>query len=328
MPRPAKRATKPARLARPAELVTILDFVRYAATQFAAAKLAFGQGTDDAAGDAVLLVCGALELAPQDFEAFAAARLGKDEKRRLFDLIEARVLTRKPVPYLINRVYMRGVPFYVDERTIIPRSYLGEIMEGELFGGDEFALIEPESVERVLDLCTGSGCIAILAAQRFPNALIDAVDISRDAVAVAKINVAEHELEDRINVVQGDLFGPLGDARYDVILTNPPYVDAVGMARLPAEYRHEPKRALDGGEHGIDIVRRIIDEAGAHLTPHGGLLCEIGRGRAVVEEAYPDKSFLWLDSAQSAGEVFWIGADQLQGNRAAPIKLREGTNRD
>jgi ribosomal protein L3 glutamine methyltransferase len=325
MRRPVKRAAKPARLARPSELVTVLDFVRYAATQFNKAKLAFGQGTDDAAGDAVLLVCGALELAPQDFDAFAPARLAKDEKRKLFDLIETRVRTRKPVPYLINRVYMRGVPFYIDERAIVPRSYLGEIIEGDLFGGDEFALIAQDSVERVLDLCTGSGCIAVLAAQRFPTAQIDAVEISRDTLAVAKINVAEHGLEDRVNLLQGDLFKPVGGARYDLILTNPPYVDADGMANLPAEYRHEPKRALDGGVDGIDIVRRIIDEAGAHLTPHGGLLCEIGRGRAVVEDAYPDKSFLWLDSAQSAGEVFWIGADQLQLNAVASIKLREGT---
>jgi ribosomal protein L3 glutamine methyltransferase len=325
MRRPVKRAAKPARLARPSELVTVLDFVRYAATQFNKAKLAFGQGTDDAVGDAVLLVCGALELAPQDFDAFAPARLAKDEKRKLFDLIETRVRTRKPVPYLINRVYMRGVPFYIDERAIVPRSYLGEIIEGDLFGADEFALIAPDSVERVLDLCTGSGCIAVLAAQRFPTAQIDAVEISRDTLAVAKINVAEHGLEDRINLLQGDLFKPVGGVRYDLILTNPPYVDADGMANLPAEYRHEPKRALDGGADGIDIVRRIIDEAGAHLTPHGGLLCEIGRGRAVVEDAYPDKSFLWLDSAQSAGEVFWIGADQLQLNAVASIKRRERT---
>jgi ribosomal protein L3 glutamine methyltransferase len=324
MRRPAKKAARPPRLVRPGELATVLDFVRYAATQFGKARLAFGQGTDDAAGDAVLLVCGTLNLAPQDFDAFAAARLGKDEKRRLFDLIETRVRTRKPVPYLINQVYMRGVPFFVDERTIIPRSYLGEILEGELFAGEEFSLVAPDMVERVLDLCTGSGCIAVLAAQRFPAAQIDAVDVSRDALAVAKINVAEHGLEDRISLLHGDLFKPVRNNRYDLILTNPPYVDASGMANLPAEYRHEPRRALDGGNDGIDIVRRIIDEAGAHLTPHGGVLCEIGRGRAVVEEAYPDRSFLWLDSAQSAGEVFWIGADQLQLNPVASIEMQGG----
>jgi len=311
MRRPVKRAASRTRLSRPAEFATVIDFVRHAATQFSAARLAFGQGTDDAVGDAVLLVCGALSLAPQDFDAFANARLSAQEKRKIFDLVEARVHTRKPVPYLINRVYMRGVPFYVDERVIIPRSFLGEIIEDDLFGGEEFSLAAPDAVERVLDLCTGSGCLAILAAMRFPNAQVDAVDVSAEALAVAKRNVAEHGLEDRVALHRGDLFAPLGKASYDLILTNPPYVDAAGMKALPPEYRHEPERALDGGADGIDIVRRIVDEAGAHLTAQGGLLCEIGRGRAVVEEAYPDKSFLWIDTASSSGEVFWLAADQL-----------------
>lgn len=318
-----KKTAKSARVARPGELITVLDFVRYAATQFNAAKLAFGQGTDDAVGDAVLLVCGALSLSPVDFDAFAAARVTRHERGRILDLIETRRRIRKPVPYLINRVYQRGISFYVDERTIIPRSYLGEIIDGEMFTDGEFSLVLPEAVERVLDLCTGSGCLAVLAALRFPNAFVDAVDVSAEALAVAKINVAEHGLEDRIRLLRGDLFAPAGDVRYDLILTNPPYVDADGMASLPPEYRHEPTRALDGGDDGIAIVRRILTDAGAHLTPGGGLLCEIGRGRAIVEDAFPDKSFLWLDTAESAGEVFWIGADQLQhGVRA---KSREIT---
>lgn len=307
-----KKTAKGARLARPRELVTVLDFVRYATTQFNSAKLAFGQGTDDAVGDAVLLVCGALSLSPVDFDAFAAARVTRQETGQILDLIEKRLRTRKPVPYLINRVYQRGVPFYVDERTIIPRSYLGEIIDGEMFADEEFSLVSPDAVERVLDLCTGSGCLAVLAAMRFPNALVDAVDISAETLAVAKINVGEHGLEDRVRLLRGDLFAPVGDARYDLVLTNPPYVDAAGMASLPPEYRHEPKRALDGGPDGIGIIRRILADAGAHLTQDGGLLCEIGRGRGIVEDAFPDKSFLWLDTAQSAGEVFWIGADQLQ----------------
>lgn len=307
-----KKTAKGARLARPRELVTVLDFVRYATTQFNSAKLAFGQGTDDAVGDAVLLVCGALSLSPVDFDAFAAARVTRQETGQILDLIEKRLRTRKPVPYLINRVYQRGVPFYVDERTIIPRSYLGEIIDGEMFADEEFSLVSPDAVERVLDLCTGSGCLAVLAAMRFPDALVDAVDISAETLAVAKINVGEHGLEDRVRLLRGDLFAPVGDARYDLVLTNPPYVDAAGMASLPPEYRHEPKRALDGGPDGIGIIRRILADAGAHLTQDGGLLCEIGRGRGIVEDAFPDKSFLWLDTAQSAGEVFWIGADQLQ----------------
>src|SRR5215470_1189255 len=296
-------APKTARLPRPAELITILDFVRFAATAFNRAKLTFAHGTDDAVGDAVLLVCGALQLAPTDFDAFAAARLSADERRRLFDLIEARIRTRMPVAYLINRVYLRGVPFYVDKRVIVPRSYVGEILDGELFDGGELSLIDPSAVERVLDLCTGSGCLATLAALRFPHAKVDAVDVSSDALAVAAINVAEHGLENRVTLLRGDLFEPTGATRYDLIITNPPYVDAAGMAGQPAECRHEPALALDGGGDGIAVVRRILAGATAHLTPGGGLLCEVGRGRAVLERAFPRTRYLWIDTEASAGEV-------------------------
>jgi ribosomal protein L3 glutamine methyltransferase len=304
-------APKPARLPRPAELVTLLDFVRFAATAFNQAKLTFAQGTDDAVGDAVLLVCGALHLAPTDFDAFAAARLSADERRRLFDLIEARVRTRTPVAYLVNRVYQRGVPFYVDPRVIVPRSYVGEILDGELFDGGELSLIDPGAVERVLDLCTGSGCLAILAAMRFPHAKVDAVDISPDALAVAAVNVADHGLDERVTLLRGDLFEPTDAARYDLIITNPPYVDAGGMAALPPECRHEPALALDGGGDGIAIVRRILAGAAAQVAPGGGVLCEVGRGRAVLERAFPRTRFLWIDTEASAGEVFWLGADGL-----------------
>jgi len=312
MPKKAKAKTAPARLRRPRELITILDFVRYAATEFNQARLVFAHGTDDAVGDAVLLVCGALELAPTDFDAFAAARLSVNERRRLFDLIAARIRTRKPVPYLINRVYMRGVPFHVDERVIVPRSYVGEILDGDLFGGGELSLIgDPTAVEHVLDLCTGSGCLAILAAMHFPNAKVDAVDISPDALAVATINVTDHGLDGRVTLLRGDLFEPVAARRYDVIITNPPYVDAAGMAGLPPECRHEPARALDGGADGIAIVRRIIDGASVRLNAGGGLLCEVGRGRATLERAFPHTSFLWIDTEASTGEVFWLGADAL-----------------
>jgi ribosomal protein L3 glutamine methyltransferase len=311
----AKRAISKAKQTRakpPAELQSLLDFVRYAATRFAGARLAFGQGTDDAIGDAVLLVCGALDLDVESFEAFAAARLTREERDRITSLIETRIRTRKPVPYLVNRVYMRGVPFYVDERAIIPRSFIGEIIQSELFMGDEAALMAPESVGRVLDLCTGSGCIAILAASSFPNATIDAVDISKDALTVAAINVRDHQLEDRIRLVHGDLFAPLKGERYDLILTNPPYVDAMGMAALPKEFRHEPAGALDGGADGIRIVRTIVEEVSAHLNGDGGMLCEVGRGREMVEAAWPQLNFLWLDTLNSSGEVFWIAANDLE----------------
>lgn len=294
------------------ELVTILDHVRYAVTQFCAARLVFAHGTTDPLAEAAFVVCEALHLPPERFDTFANARVTHDEHARIRDLIETRITSRKPAAYLLQKAYLRGIGFYVDERAIVPRSYLAEILDGELFGGEGSSLIEdPFAVERVLDLCTGCGCLAVLAALRFPNAVVDAVDLSADALAVAARNVADHDLKDRIVLRQGDLFAPLGRDRYDLIISNPPYVDAAGMAALPPECRHEPRLALEGGPDGIAIVRRILDNAGGHLTADAGLLCEIGRDRLVLEEAYPGTSFLWLDTEESTGEVFWLDAEQL-----------------
>lgn len=297
---------------RPAELVNVLDHVRYAVTQFRAAQVVFAHGTADPLAEAAFVVCEALHLPPDRFDIFAAARVTDAEHEQILDLIEARVATRKPAAYLLHKAYLRGLPFYVDERVIVPRSYLAEILDGELLAGEGSSLIEdPFAVQRVLDLCTGSGCLAVLAALRFPNAVVDAVDISADALAVAARNVADHGLKDRIMIHQGDLFAPVANERYDLIISNPPYVDADGMAALPPECRHEPRLALDGGSDGIAVVRRIIDEAGSHLTADAGLLCEIGRDRFAVEEAYPETSFLWLDTEDSTGEVFWLDAEQF-----------------
>lgn len=310
------KASSPRAGARPAlqptELVTILDHVRYAVTQFAAARLVFAHGTTDPIAEAAFLVCAALHLAPDQFETFATARLTQHEQQKVLDLIEARIRTRKPAAYLVQKAFMRGVAFYVDERAIVPRSYLGELLDSELLAGTEGSLIaDPEAIARILDLCTGSGCLAILAAMRFPNATVDAVDISADALGIAARNVADHGLEGRITLHQGDLFAPLAGERYDLILSNPPYVDAAGMASLPPECRHEPAIALDGGTDGIAIVRRIIDNAGRHLTQEAGLLCEVGRDRPILEATYPHAGFLWLDTEDSSGEVFWLDAAEL-----------------
>lgn len=297
----------------PGELLTLLDYLRYAVSRFVEAKLAFAHGTTDPVAEAAFLVCEALHLTPDQFEIFANARVTAAEGKALLDLIHQRVTTRKPAAYLVNKVYMRGLPFYVDERVIVPRSFIGELLDSH-FGGEEGAgtlIDDPNAVERVLDLCTGSGCLAILAAHHFPNANVDAVDISKGALEVAARNVGEYGLEDRISLYRGDLFAPLGGKRYDLIITNPPYVDAEGMAALPPECRAEPKLAFDGGADGLDVVRRILRDAPDHLTPNGGLICEIGRGRELVDEAFPELPLLWLDTEDSEGEVFWIAAADL-----------------
>ncbi|MEA2892785.1 MAG: ribosomal protein glutamine methyltransferase [Bradyrhizobium sp.] len=308
---PAKRRPAAVKSAKVGELHTLLDFVRYAVSRFVEAKLAFAHGTTDPVAEAAFLVCEALHLHPDRFEMFATARVTTAEAKTIFDLIERRVATQKPAAYLVNKIYMRGLPFYVDERVIVPRSFIGELLEQHFSGEDGSLIDDPAAVQSVLDLCTGSGCLAILASRSFPMARIDAVDMSKDALDVAARNVADHALEDRISLHRGDLFKPLGGNRYDLIISNPPYVDAEGMAGLPPECRFEPKLAFDGGADGLDIVRRILDEAGRHLTPHGGLLCEIGRGRELLEAAFPQLPLLWLDTEDSEGEVFWIAAADL-----------------
>src|SRR6201992_1621849 len=307
-----KAAQNPARAAS-GRLLTLLYFVRYAVSRFNEAGLAFAHGTPDPVAEAAFLVCEALHLHPDQFEGFAHARVTAAAGKHILDLIGRRVSTRKPAAYLVNKIYMRGLPFYVDERVIVPRSFIGELLDSHFAGddGEGASLMDPYSVERVLDLCTGSGCLAILAARHFPNATVDAVDISKDALAVAARNVTEHGFDDRVALHRGDLFAPVAGKRYDLIISNPPYVDAEGMAALPPECRAEPKLAFDGGPDGLDIVRRILEQAGEHLTAEGGLLCEIGRGRDNLDEAYPQAPLLWLDTEDSDAEVFWITAADL-----------------
>lgn len=295
-----------------ADLKTVRDFIRYGVSRFNRADLTYGHGTTNAFDEAVFMVLETLKLPIDQLDPYLEARLTRSERQAVASIIDARVTTRKPAPYLTNSAYIQGVPFYVDERVIVPRSYIGELLFSEMFGGEDFTLVEdPTDVTRVLDLCTGSGCLAILASQIFPDATVDAVDLSRDALDVAHRNVSDHGLEDRIILLHGDLFAPLKGRKYDLIITNPPYVDAEAMAALPPEFRHEPEMALGSGVDGFDIVRRILKTAAKHLTEDGGLICEFGTGREVLEEEFPDVDFLWLETANSFGEVFWLTRDQL-----------------
>ena len=286
---------------------SIRDYLRFAVSSFRAAKLEHGHGASNALDEAAYLILETLNLPVDDINPWLDARLLPAEREKLASIIEARIKTRKPAAYLTNRTYIHGVPFYVDERVIVPRSYIGELLFSGLFGGEGHNLIEdPQTVKSVLDLCTGSGCLAILAAGLFPNAAVDAVELSADALAVARINVKEHGLEARVTLYQGDLFAPLGNKKYDLIITNPPYVAEAEVAAYPQEYAHEPVMAHIGGRDGLDIVRRILSEAPKHLNKGGGLLCEIGTGREILGREYPRTNFFWLDTEESTGEVFWL----------------------
>ncbi len=291
---------------------TIRDFLRHAVSRFTAAELVYGHGTTNAYDEAAYLVLEGLHLPIDRLEPFLDARLLDTERRHLADLIDARVTTRKPLPYLLNKAYMHGVPFYVDERVIIPRSYIGELLGRPDFAGGENALIpEPESIESVLDLCTGSACIAVLAAMRFENARVDATDLSADALEVAQINVATHRLDNRITLHQGNLFSALKDRRYDLILANPPYVAQEEVNAFAPEHAAEPKMAHVSGEDGFDLVRQILAEAPGHLTETGLLICEFGTGRDQLVADYPDLPFLFLDTEDSQGEVFALSAEDF-----------------
>jgi len=292
-------------MARPTKpsLVTLGDFFKFAVARFRAARLAYGHGTTNAVDEAAFMVLEALRLPINRIDPWLDLVPTPAEKARLITLIEARVTLRMPAPYLLEAAYMQGVRFHIDRRALIPRSFIGDLLAG--------GALPTARPRRILDLCCGSGCLAILAALAFPRAKVDAVDLSAGALALARRNVATHRLGDRITVHRGDLFKPLQGQRYDLIISNPPYVDAGGMAKLPPEFRHEPRMALAAGDDGLDLVHRILADAPKHLTRSGGLVCEIGRGRAPLEAAYPRLPFLWLDTELSEGEVFWLSRSDL-----------------
>lgn len=304
-----KNNMKPARPADAVrDLATVRDFLRYAITRFHEGDIDYGHGTANALDEAAFIILESLQLPIDSLEPWLDCRLTAPERQRLTRLIHDRIETRKPASYLLNRAYIQGHPFYVDERVIVPRSFIAEILVRE-----DNPACSIRQVESILDLCTGSGCLAILAAQLYPHAVLDAVDLSPDALEVAAINVRDYGLEERLTLHHGDLFAPVEGVKYDLIITNPPYVDNTGMDILGDEYHHEPRMALYGGADGMDLVRKIIDRAGAHLNPGGGILCELGRGRTVIEAAYPHLPFQWLDTENSEGEVFYLPASALHG---------------
>lgn len=302
-----------------ADLVTIRDWLRYGVSQFRMAGLVFGHGTSTAIDEAAFLILSALELPVDQLDPWLDCRLTGAERARIAGLIDARVTTRKPAPYLVNKAYIRGREFYVDERVIVPRSYIGELLDGEL----TTVVPDPEAVTSVLDLCTGSGCLAILAALTYPNAIVDAVDLSADALAVAERNVCDYGLKDRITLQNSDLFSALGARRYDLIISNPPYVSAEAISAFPPEYQAEPVMAHAGGDDGLDLVRRIIAEAPRHLERDGVLVVEVGTGLDILEEEYPNLPFLWLETEDSSGEVFALTAAELQSAAQAEGRSRK-----
>jgi ribosomal protein L3 glutamine methyltransferase len=306
----------------PPEFRTLRDLFRYAITRFEQADLVFGHGTETALDEAAFMMLEGLRLPVDRLDIFLDARLTSAERERLAGLIEARVKTRKPAAYLLNRTYIQGVPFYVDERAIVPRSFIGELLMTGLADPERGLIDDPQAIGAVLDLCTGGGSLAVLATGVFPNAMVDAVDLSGDALAVAERNVEEHGLGDRIRLYRGDLFAPLPKSRrYDLILTNPPYVTQAAVDAFPPEYAAEPRMAHLGGEDGLDLVCKILESAPSRLAPGGALVCEIGMGRERLEALRPDLPFLWLDTQTSAGEVFWLSA----GDFPAPAKKNKKT---
>jgi len=298
--------------------LTLRDWLRYAVSRFLSAGLAFGHGATTALDEAAFLILEGLGLPIDTLDPFLDARLLAHERARLLDLIERRATTRKPAAYLLNRAYIQGVAFYVDERVIVPRSLIGELL-ATAFSEDSALIGDAERITSILDLCAGGGSLAILAARAFPNAGIEAVELSPGALEVAERNLKEHGLEDRIALKRGDLFAPVKDKRFDLILANPPYVDAETIARFPPEYAAEPKIAHAGGADGLDIVRRILREAPEHLAPRGTLVCEVGGARGRLEREFPQLPFVWLDTEDTSGEVFLLHASDF---RAAKPQAR------
>jgi ribosomal protein L3 glutamine methyltransferase len=306
--RSAAREPRTARYAEAArDLRSVRDLLRFGVTRFEEAQLSFGHGTDNAYDEAAYLILHTLHLPLDRLDPFLDAVLLPEEVRGVLAVLEQRALDRQPAAYMTREAWLGEYRFYVDERVIVPRSHIAELIDEGLSAW----LPDPEAVTDALDLCTGSGCLAVLLADAFPGAGIDAVDLSADALEVARINIEDYGLGERVRLIRSDLFAALAGRRYQLIVSNPPYVDADAMNALPPEYRCEPAQALAGGEDVMDIVRRILREAGAHLLPGGILVVEVGSGRDAVEAAFPELEPTWLSTKAGDDLVFLLERDQL-----------------
>lgn len=295
------------------ELYTIRDWLRFTVSQFEESQIFFGHGTDNSYDEAVWLVMSALHLPHDTLHNFMDAIITDAERKHLAHLIEQRVTKRVPTAYLLREAWLRDFKFYVDERVIVPRSFIAELLdfndEGE--HGLQPWIEHPELINSAADICTGSGCLGILLANAFPDAAIDVIDISADAIAVCNINIANYELQDQITAIQSDMFAAQKGKKYDLIISNPPYVDAPSMAKLPTEYRNEPQIALGSGAAGLDHTHTILREAANYLNDDGLLVVEIGHNRDALEAAYPAIAFTWLQVAAGNQFVFLLTKEQL-----------------
>ena len=287
--------------------LTLRDLLRYAVTRFNKEKLFFGHGSANALDEAAYLLLHTLHLPLDKIEPFLDAHLLPSEIDAVLRVIDRRAVDRVPASYITNEAWLGTYNFYVDERVIVPRSFIAELIP------EHFSpwVTDPEAITNILELCTGSGCLPIMLADMFSEAHVDAVDISKDALEVARRNVATYELQDRIILIESDLYSNVPDKKYDLIITNPPYVNSGSMAKLPKEYMHEPQIALAGGDDGMDLVRKIVAGAAQRLTKDGLLMVEIGNERAFAEAAFPELNLTWLSTSAGDDMVFLVEADQL-----------------
>ena len=289
------------------ELKTVRDMIRFAVSQFNQAKLSFGHGSDSAWDEAVYLVLHTLNLPLDTLDPFLDARLLEEEKKRCIKLIDQRVKKRIPLAYLIGEAWLQGHKFIADKRVIVPRSPISELLSEQLNPW----VVDPENTADILDMCTGSGCLAILAALAFPNAIVDAVDISDYAIRLANVNVAMYGLEHQVNVIQSDLFEALGHKQYDFIICNPPYVNSTSMKALPIEYQNEPELALDGGEDGMELIRRILKLSPSHLKDDGFIVLEIGHEYENFINAFPTLDPVFLETETTSHSILLLNRTQL-----------------